>query len=104
MSADKEKGYEAWKKKGRISLKTCDILGAIGIFIFGWLLWVAYDRAGKTGWIYFVPIIAFYVLGIRLHFAFGIVGVAIYIYAWYSIRKIIKGYQGRYSRELETPA
>ena len=94
-----QKGYEAWKEKGRISLKTCDIMGAIGLFIFGWLLWVVYDRAGKTGWTLFVPIIALYVLGIRVHFGFAIAGVAIYLYAWYSIHKTIRGYQDRYSRE-----
>ena len=103
MSTVEEQGYEKWKKKGCVSLRTCDILGTIGLFIFGWLLWVAYDRAGRTGWIIFVPIIILYVLGMRVHFAFGIIGLAFYIYAWYSIRKTIKGYQERYSRESEAP-
>lgn len=98
---EKEEAYELWKNKGHISLRTCDICGAIGVFIFGWLLWYVYNRAGVSGWKIFVPIIFFYVLGMQAHPIFIIIGLAIYVYAWHSIHKTIKNYQERYNRELE---
>jgi len=97
----KEEAYEVWKNKGRISLRICDICGAIGVFIFGWILWYVYDRAGVSGWKIFVPLIFFYGLGMRANPIFIIIGLAIYVYAWYSIHKTIKNYQERYNRELE---
>jgi len=97
-----DSSYERWKKKGRISLRLCDVLSLIGLFIFGWLILVVYERAGKwrTGLKFFIPIILLWVLGYRVSFIFGLIGIALYIYAWYSIRKTIKGYHEKYYREL----
>ncbi len=92
--------YDVWKAKERISLKTCDIVCAIGLFIFGWLIGYVYNRVGKKMLI-IIPIVVLYVLGVQLHFAFGIVGLVIYLYAWYYIHKTIKGYQERYDRESQ---
>lgn len=78
------------------------MLSLIGLFIFGWLILVVYERAGKwkTGLKFFIPIILLWVLGYRVNFIFGPIGIALYIYAWYSIRKTIKGYHEKYYREL----
>ena len=94
--------YEEWKKKGRISVRKCDIFCFIGLFIFGWLLLVVYDRAGKgkRGWKLFIPIILLWILGYWIYFIFGLIGLSIYIYGWYSIRKTIKRYQKMNEMEL----
>ena len=94
--------YEEWKKKGRISVRKCDILCFIGLFVFGWLLLIVYDRAGKgkRGWKLLIPILLLYILGYRIYFIFSLMGISIYIYAWYSIHKTIKRYQETYEMEL----
>jgi len=102
MNTVDTEAYEVWKQNGSISLKTCDILGTIGLFIFGWLLWYVYDRAGEKGGKFFIPIIALYVLGFRIHFVFSIFAMALYIYAWVFIHKKIKTYQEKYEKEAHT--
>jgi len=92
--------YDAWEARGRISLKTCDIVCAIGLFIFGWLIGYVYQRAGKNMLI-IIPIIVLYVLGIRLHFAFVVAGIVAYLCAWYYIHMTIKRYQEMYDRESQ---
>ena len=74
-----DSSYERWKKKGRISLRLCDVLSLIGLFIFGWLVLVVYERAGKwrKGLKFFIPIILLWVLGYRVSFIFGLIGIAL---------------------------
>jgi hypothetical protein len=100
-SPEDKEFYEKWKTNGRISLRTTDILGFIGVFIFGWLLWIVYDRVGKSAWHIFVPIIFCYV-GAKYFFPLVFFGIIIYLWAWSNIRGFVKRYEEIYTQE--TPA
>jgi len=97
-SAEDKSFYEKWKQNNRISLSTTDILGFIGVFIFGWLLWYVYDRVGKSAWHIFIPIIVCYVIG-RIYLPVIFIGLIIYIWAWINIRSDVKRYEAIYAKE-----
>jgi len=98
-SPEERESYEKWKEKGRFSRKKADILAFIGIFIFGWLLWIVYAETGKRGWHIFVPIIALYGLSRAINPIFALFGVAIYVWAWINIRNTIKKFEKIFEQE-----
>lgn len=97
-TAEERTAYEKWKQEGMFEKRTADILGFIGIFIFGWLLWYAYSRAGRSAWHIFIPIFFFYMLA-RIEAVFIVVGLGIYIWAWINVRNVLGRYESLYAQE-----
>ena len=78
-----------------ISRITLNIMSAIGIFIFGWLMAVVYDFLGKAklGWTYVIPLIILLSMGNKVGPAFGLIGVVLYVIAWVHANVILSRYQ-----------
>lgn len=78
-----------------LSRKGLNIMCFIGLFIFGWLLAVAFEMLGKKkqGWFYVVPIIVCLVISRQAAPALGLVAPIIYIIGWIHANTILSGYQ-----------
>lgn len=92
--------YEKWKKNGRIKLSTVLIVGFIGIFTSGWLLWYVYFRAGKPGLYVLLPLVACTVLA-RENLIFLLVELVIYVVAWAYVYTVVTKYHRAYKQEAE---
>ena len=75
--------------------KGLNIMCFIGVFIFGWLLAVAFDMLGRKrqGWFYVIPIIICLVLSRQAEPAIGILAPIIYIIGWIHANAVLSGYQ-----------
>lgn len=82
-------------KETGLSRKGLNIMCFIGLFIFGWLLTVAFDMLGKKnqGWFYLVPIIVCLAISRQTEPALGLVAVIIYIIGWVHANSVLSGYQ-----------
>lgn len=78
-----------------ISRKGLNIIIFIGVFLFGWLLAVAFDMLGKkgTGWCYLIPLIV--ILAMSRHNASEIAVAApiIYVAGWIHANVVLSKYQ-----------
>jgi len=75
--------------------KGLNIMCFIGVFIFGWLLAVAFEMLGKKkqGWYYVVPIIGCLVISRQTAPALGLVAPIIYIIGWIHANTVLSAYQ-----------
>jgi hypothetical protein len=82
-------------KEAGLSRKGLNIMCFIGLFIFGWLLTVAFNMLGKKnqGWFYVVPIIVCLAISRQTETALGLVAVIIYIIGWVHANIVLSGYQ-----------
>ncbi len=96
-SPEEKLTYEKWKLEGRISKGTADLLLLVGIFIFGWLMWYVYNRAGKSG-IFFIGIFFLFMLSF-VNPVFWFIGLAAYIWAWVNIRNVIGRHELLFAQE-----
>lgn len=92
--------YEKWKEKGRIRLSTVLVVGFLGIFTSGWLLWYIYFRAGKPGLYVLLPLVACTALA-RQNLIFLLVELVVYVLAWTYIYYVVKKYHSVYKQEPE---
>jgi hypothetical protein len=78
-----------------IGRKGLNIMCFIGIFIFGWLLAIAFDMLGKKGqgWFYVVPIIGCLVISQQAGPQVGIFAPIIYIIGWIHANILLSLYQ-----------
>lgn len=82
-------------KEAGLSRRGLNIMCFIGLFIFGWLLTMAFNMLGKKnqGWFYVVPIIACLAISRQTGPALGLVAVIIYIIGWVHANIVLSGYQ-----------
>jgi tetratricopeptide (TPR) repeat protein len=75
--------------------KGLNIMCFIGVFIFGWLLAVAFGMLGKKrqGWFYVVPIIGCLVISRQAGAPIGILAPIIYAIGWIHANLVLSGYQ-----------
>ncbi len=78
-----------------LSRKGLNIMCFIGIFIFGWLLAIAFESLGrkKQGWFYVVPIIGFLVISRESNSPIGFLAPVLYVVGWVHANRILSGYQ-----------
>ena len=78
-----------------LSRKGLNIMCFIGVFIFGWLLAVAFEMLGKKkqGWFYVVPIIGCLVISREAGPAIGLLAPIIYVIGWIHANAVLSGYQ-----------
>lgn len=81
-------------KEGLISRTSLNVTAFIGVFIFGWLITIVFDRLGKKGlgWGYFI-LCGFFAAGsVQINPAFGLIAALIYIGAWIHANIILSRY------------
>lgn len=78
-----------------ISRAGLNIMCAIGAFIFGWLLAIAFNHLGKggKGWLYVVPVILFMILSADGADELRLIGFLIYIAGWIHSNIILSQYE-----------
>lgn len=78
-----------------ISRSGLNIMCFIGVFIFGWLLVVAFNQLGKKGigWLYIVPIIFLLVLSGKDMAELGLIAPIIYIAGWIHANVVLSRYK-----------
>ncbi len=85
-----------------LSRKGLNIMCFIGVFIFGWLLAVAFDMLGKKiqGWFYVVPLIACLAIA-RYQPILVLVGAIIYVVGWVHANMILSLYESLARQRVE---
>jgi len=80
---------------GGISRKALNIMAIIGLFIFGWLITIAFDLLGKgkQGWGYFKALLAALIIGRFFAPPVGILAVIIYITACIHANLLLSRYK-----------
>lgn len=78
-----------------ISRSGLNIMCFIGVFIFGWLLAVAFDQLGKKGkgWGYLVPIIFIVAISRQGTAELGVIAPIIYVIGWIHANVVLSRYQ-----------
>ena len=77
-------------KAGGISREGLNIIFFIGLFIFGWLMTIAFDKLGKKGlgWLYFIlfifPLISIVLIPLA---------ILIYVVAWVHANRLLSRYE-----------
>ncbi|NQT18118.1 MAG: tetratricopeptide repeat protein [Planctomycetes bacterium] len=96
-----DSGYEAWKQAGRVSSATVAIMCGIGIFIFGWLLGVALEKAGHKGG--FVIVFVGLIVGniVLAGTPAALLIPAVYIGCWIYLQVTVAGYHKRFRKEAK---
>jgi hypothetical protein len=63
----------------------------IGVFIFGWLIAVVFDKLGRRGlgWAYLVPVLAMGTLSRQVDVGFAFGAFLIYVVAWFHANMIL---------------
>ena len=77
------------------SRKALNIACSIGVFLFGWLLAVAFQMLGKgaQGWAYVAVIIAVVVISSRADSPLWVAGIFIYIVGWIHANYVLSSYK-----------
>ena len=75
--------------------KGLNIMCFIGVFIFGWLLAVAFQMLGKNkqGWFYVIPIIVCLAISNQTGSHLWILGILIYVTGWVHANIVLSRYQ-----------
>lgn len=83
--------------------KQLNIMCLIGLFIFGWLLSVAFDLLGKSnrGWLYFVPLVLFINLSLLADPSLWGVTAFIYMSGWIEANRVLSRYQASARDRIE---
>ena len=94
MGNNKELDNYGLKDQG-ISRSGLNIMCFIGVFIFGWLLLVAFDQLGKKdkGWLYIVPILFLLFLSLKGTAELGFIAPIIYVVGWIHANVVLSRYQ-----------
>ena len=93
---DKDKDLRNYVSKAKgISRKGLNITCFIGVFIFGWLLAVAFEYLGKKrlGWLYVIPIIVFLVNSRDGFIPAKVLAAVTYVIGWVHANAVLSGYR-----------
>lgn len=84
-----------------ISRTKLNVYALIGVFIFGWLLALAYEKLGKgkTGWRYLIAVLMSTSLSL-IHPIFGLIGIFSYITGWIYANVTLESYEYDARRRL----
>ncbi len=87
-----------------ISRTGLNTMAFIGLFVFGWLIAIVFDKLGKSGigWFYLITILI--IMAVSRHNpdpGLFTLGIAIYISAWLHASKILKDYEGTAKSRIE---
>ena len=74
-----------------ISRLSLNLMAFIGLFIFGWLIAVVFDKLGRRGlgWAYLVPVLAMGSLSRQVDVGFAFGAFLIYVVAWFHANMIL---------------
>lgn len=77
---------------GRVGL---NVMSGIGIFIFGWLLALAFGQLGKgkTGWVYVAPVIILLIAGRNTDSPVVVLAPILYLIGWVHANLVLSGYK-----------
>ncbi len=79
-----------------------NVMCAIGLFIFGWLLVMAFNQLGKgaRGWFYVVPVIFFLVISRGEAAALWFIAPIIYIAGWVDANLVLSRYESQAKQRI----
>ena len=95
MNEKQHEAYRTYVEKGRVSRLQLNTLCGIGVFIFGWLQVIVYQKLGRSGlgWGFLIPVMLCFSLGRQINEGFFVLAALIYLAGWITANVILSKYQ-----------